>query len=168
MKKRILRTLAIGAFSAAAILAQPHGFGIGNGHDDDNSSTTQTTDPATLAARQVKFLTHLLDLTTGQQTQATTIFTAAITAKQALQTQITTANTALVTAIKANNTANITTQATALGTLRGQVIAIDANAEAAFYLLLTADQKTKLDSFSDGAFLGHLLDIHIPGLGHLL
>jgi hypothetical protein len=165
MKKSIRRILPIAVFSAVAAFAQSHGFAFG--HDGDNSnkgngSSTQTTDPATLAAREVQFLTHLLDLTTGQQTQATTIFTNAITAKQALQTQITTASTALVTAIKANNTANITTQATALGTLRGQTIAIDANASAAFYLLLTADQKTKLDSFANGGFLGGLLS----GLGH--
>ena len=64
------------------------------GGPSGGSGATQTTDPATLAARQVSFLTQFLTLTTGQQTQATTIFTAAITANQALDTQETTARTA--------------------------------------------------------------------------
>jgi Spy/CpxP family protein refolding chaperone len=164
MKKSILTIAALAAFSAATVLAQgqsAHPFDT----DNSSSSTTQTTDPATLAARQVSFLTKLLTLTTGQVTQATTIFTASITAVQALQTQVTAADTALVTAIKANNTANITTQATLLGTLHGQALAIDAKADAAFYLLLTTDQKTKLDSLNDDGFFGRGFGVHIPG-GH--
>jgi Spy/CpxP family protein refolding chaperone len=158
MKKSILTLAAIAALSAATVLAQPRAL---NGHGDGNA--TQTTDPATLAARQVNLLTHLLTLTTGQQTQATSIFTAAITAEQALETQFTAAQTALVTAIKANNTANITAQSTTLGTLHGQAIAIDAKADAAFYLLLTADQKTKLDTLNNDGFFGRDFGIHIPG-----
>jgi hypothetical protein len=162
MNKSILRISAIAAISAAAMFAQPRPLNGGHGGGPNNGGPTQTTDPATLAARQVSLLTHLLTLTTGQQTQATTIFTAAITAEQALQTQVTTAQTALLTAIKANNAGNITTQATALGTLRGQAIAIDARADAAFYLLLTADQKTKLDSVNSDGFFDDF-GIHIPG-----
>jgi len=160
MKTSVLRISAIAALSAATILAQPRP--LNGGHGPNNGGATQTTDPAALAARQVSILNHLLTLTTGQQTQATTIFTAAITAEQALQTQVTTAETALLTAIKANNTANITTQSTTLGNLKGQAIAIDAKADAAFYALLTADQKTKLDSVNnDGLFDD--FGIHIPG-----
>ena len=67
---------------------------------------------------------------------------------------------------RANATATITTQAAAIGTLQGQIIAIKAKADAAFYLLLTADQQTKLNSL-DTDFFGHGLgDIHIPGGGH--
>ena len=127
-----------------------------------DGNSTATTDPATLAARQVSLLTKLLTLTAAQQTQATTIFTAEITAVAALRTQIETAETALVTAIKANNTANITTQATLIGNLDGQIVALRAKADAAFYLLLTADQKTKLDSLNDDGFL----DLHLPGGPH--
>ena len=163
MKNSILTAAAIAALSVASVVAQPRGEnGFHNGPGGGGAGTTQTNDPATLAARQVSFLTTLLTLTTGQQTQATTIFTAAITANQALDTQETTARTALVTAIKANNTAGITTQATALGNLEAQEISNTAKADAAFYALLTADQKTKLDSVnSDGLF-----GIHLPGGGH--
>ena len=161
MKKSILTMAAIAALSVAAVPAQPRALNGSRG--DGNGGAAQTTDPATLAARQVSFLTHLLTLTTGQQTQATSIFTAAITAEQALQTQFTTAQTALLTAIKANNTANITTQSTTLGNLPGQAIAIDAKADAAFYLLLTADQKTKLDTLNNDGFFDRDFGIHIPG-----
>jgi Spy/CpxP family protein refolding chaperone len=160
MKKTVLRISAIAALSAATILAQPRP--LNGSHGGGGGSATQTTDPATLAARQVSMLNHLLTLSTGQQTQATTIFTAAITAEQALQTQVTTARTALLTAIKANNTANITTQSTTLGNLNGQIIAIDAKADAAFYVLLTADQKTKLDSVNNDGFFDDF-GVHIPG-----
>jgi Spy/CpxP family protein refolding chaperone len=162
MKKSILTAAAIVALSAAGLLAQGHGErGLGGG-GGGNSGTPQTTDPATLAARQVSFLTQLLTLTTGQVTQATTIFTAAITANQALDTQETTARTALITAIKANDTAGITTQATALGNIEAQEITNTAKADAAFYLLLTADQKTKLDTLNSGAFFGPG-GLHLPG-----
>ena len=161
MKNSILTAAAIAALTVASASAQPRGEN-GFHHGGGGTDATQTADPATQAARQVSFLTTLLTLTTGQQTQATTIFTAAITANQALDTQETTARTALATAIKANNTAGITTQATALGNLQAQEISNTAKADAAFYALLTADQKTKLDSVnSDGLF-----GIHLPGGGH--
>ena len=74
--------------------------------------------------------------------------------------------TALSTAIKANTTAAITTQAAAIGTAKGQIVGIEANADAAFYLLLTADQKTKLTDFGTDFLDGRFGDIHIPGGGH--
>ena len=118
-------------------------------------------------ARQVSFLTTLLTLTTGQATQATTIFTTALNAITPLETQIDYgARPRSPRPSRANTTATITTQAAAIGTLQGQIIAINAKADAAFYLLLTADQKTKLDNLGTD-FFGHGLgDIHIPGGGH--
>jgi Spy/CpxP family protein refolding chaperone len=154
--------MAIAALSVVSLAQHRGENSFHNGPGGGGSGASQTTDPATLAARQVSFLTTLLTLTTGQQTQATTIFTAAITANQALDTQETTARTALTTAIKANNTAGITTQATALGNLHAQEISNTAKADAAFYALLTADQKTKLDSVSGDGLFG----IRLPGGGH--
>ena len=168
MKDITQPTAAIIVFSAATMMGQHGdrpggGMGPGDGTGTTGTTATQTTDPATLAARQVTFLTQLLTLTTGQQTQATTLFTTAITADQALATQETTARTALLTAIKANNTAGIGTQAAAIATIDGQRIANSAKADAAFYALLTADQKTKLDSLNDDGFFGPGFGVHIPG-----
>lgn len=167
MKTFITRAAAIAVLTAGAILAQgsaEHGFSDGNGNRGSGSSSTP--DVATIVAHEVTLLTHLLTLTTGQQTQATTIFTNQLNAITPLQTNIATARTALNTAIKANDTATITTQSTTIGTLEGQIVALQAKADAAFYALLTTDQQTKLSNFGD-AFLGvGLGDIHIPGGGH--
>jgi hypothetical protein len=76
------------------------------------------------------------------------------------------AQTALSAAIKTNTTSTITAQATAIGTLEGQIVGIQSGADAAFYALLTADQKTKLDSLGTDFFGRGLGDIHIPGGGH--
>ena len=163
MKKSITRIASVAALTTVALLAQgprpengDHGGGAGNNPPD----------VATIVARQVKFLTTLLTLTTAQATQATTIFTAALNSITPLETQITTAETALSTAIKANTTAAITTQSAAIGTAHGQIVGIKASADAAFYLLLTTDQKTKLTNFGTDFLDGRLGDIHIPGGGH--
>ena len=162
MKKLMTKTAAIAVLSAGAILAQgPMHHEMGGGGGSANPP-----DVATIVAHQVSFLTTLLTLTTGQQTQATTIFTNALNSITPLETGITTARTALSTAIKANDTAAITTQSTAIGTLEGQITAIRAKADAAFYALLTADQKTKLSTLDDDFFGFGLGGIHIPGGGH--
>jgi len=165
MKRPITTAAAIAVLSAGAILAQhdmhPGAFGGGSG-----TINTNPPDVATIVAREVSFLTSLLTLTTGQQTQATTIFTSALNSISPLQTTITTAQTALATAVKANDTAGITTQSTAIGTAQGKIIGIQAAADAAFYALLTSDQKTKLlAADSDfGSDLG--AGLHLPGGRH--
>jgi Spy/CpxP family protein refolding chaperone len=164
MKQFLTRTAALAVLSAGAILAQGplHHEGGGPG---GNAGTNNPPDVATIVAREVNFLTHLLTLTTGQQTQATTIFTNALNSITPLETGITTARTALTTAIKANDTAGITTQSTAIGTAEGQITAIQARADAAFYALLTTDQKNTLNNL-DGDFLDlGVGGVHLPG-GH--
>jgi Spy/CpxP family protein refolding chaperone len=163
MKKSITRIVSVAALAAVALLAQ------GPGPEDHGPGGTGTANPptvATIVAREVSFLTTFLTLTTGQATQATTIFTTALTSINTLQTQIATAQTALAAAVKTNTTATINTQAAAIGALQGQIVALNANADAAFYALLTTDQKTKLDTLGGDFFGQGLGDIHIPGGGH--
>jgi Spy/CpxP family protein refolding chaperone len=162
MKKSITRLVSVAALTTVALLAQgahPENGGGGSG-------SANPPDVATIVAHQVSFLTTLLTLTTGQATQATTIFTTALNSITPIDTQITTAQTALSAAIKSNTAATITTQAAAIGTLEGQIVAIQANADAAFYLLLTADQQTKLNNLGTDFFGQGLGGIHIPGGGH--
>jgi Spy/CpxP family protein refolding chaperone len=97
-------------------------------------------------ARQVARLTTLLSLTAAQQTQATTIFTNEQSAITPIQAQVHTARTSLAAAVKSNQTANIDTLAAQLGTYEGQIIAIQSNAQAAFYAILTPAQQTQYDS----------------------
>ncbi|MCX6627034.1 MAG: hypothetical protein NTW28_05335 [Candidatus Solibacter sp.] len=164
MKKSITRLASIAALTTVALLAQ--GQRAENGMHGGGGPGANPPDAATMVAHQVSFLTTLLTLSTGQVTQATTIFTTALNSITPIETQITTAETALSAAIKTNTTATITTQATTIGTLQGQIVAINAKADAAFYLLLTADQKTKLDSLGADFFGRGLGGIHIPGGGH--
>jgi Spy/CpxP family protein refolding chaperone len=161
MKKSITRIVSIAALTAVALLAQgPRP----DNHDDGGRGSANPPTVATIVAHEVTFLTTFLTLTTSQATQSTTIFTTALTSIDTIQTQITTAKTALAAAVKTNTTATINTQAAAIGTLEGQIVALNANADAAFYALLTTDQKTKLDSL-DSDFGQGLGDIHIPGGG---
>jgi len=107
-------------------------------------------DPATMVQRRVKFLTTLLSLTDAQASQATTIFTNAQTAASSLETSLRDARQAMAAAVKNNDTAAIDTQATSAGTMMGQLMAIQGKANAAFYAILTADQKTKFDQLGHG------------------
>lgn len=101
---------------------------------------------------RLDFLAGYLSLTDAQKAQAQTIFDAAKTALTTAQGQMTAAHDALTAAIKANKPdADLERLAAAVGTVEGQIAAINAKAEAKFYALLTADQKTKYDSFHDRA-----------------
>ena len=101
-------------------------------------------DPATMVANQVARLTTLLTLTTAQQAQATTIFTNALTAITPLQANEATARQALPAAVKGDATSTIDTLTSTIGSLSGQIMAIQNKADAAFYAILTSDQQTTL------------------------
>ncbi|HWY46152.1 MAG TPA: Spy/CpxP family protein refolding chaperone [Bryobacteraceae bacterium] len=131
MKKRIVTLLAFTTITASLVFGQP-----------SNATPTAPT-TAQIVANLVQRLTTLLTLTTAQQTQATTIYTTEQTALSTLGTSRQTAQTALQTAIKANDLTGISTQATQIGNLTTQQVEDEANAEAAFYAILTADQQTK-------------------------
>jgi len=100
-------------------------------------------DPAMMVQRQVEHLTQRLTLTTAQQGQATTIFTNAQSANQAIMQSLRTARTSLETAIKGNDSNAIATLSAQIGTLTGQITANNSKAEASFYAILTPDQQTK-------------------------
>ncbi len=144
MRKRILPLLIATAISATAVFAQRGFRGMNNGNPPD---------PATMIERRVNFLKTLLDLTDAQVTQATTIFTNAAAAATPLRTNLQTAHQSLRDAIKSNSTGTIDSLAANIGTLTGQFTAVQSKADAAFYAILTADQKTKFDSVGHG-FMG--------------
>ena len=131
MTKTIFSVLAIVALSAVLL------FG----------DTTPPAPPsaADMIANQVARLTKLLTLTTAQQASATTIFTTEQTALDALRTPMDTAHTALDTAVKSNDAKGIANGALAIGSLTAQQVSVQATADAAFYAILTADQKTVYD-----------------------
>lgn len=144
--KNSLKLITLTMLLAVTMLAQRMGPRTGGGTPPD---------PATMAQHQVERLTTLLNLTTAQASQATTIFTNAATAAAALQTALHTDHTSLQAAIKSNAATTIDQLTTAIGALQGQILSVQSKADAAFYAILTSDQQTKLDSlggFGRGGF----------------
>jgi hypothetical protein len=143
---KTLRLITLTTLLAATMLAQRPGPRGGGGTPPD---------PATMAQHQVERLTTLLNLTTAQASQATTIFTNAATAAAALQTALGTDRTSLQAAIKSNAATTIDQLSTAIGAVQGQILSVQSKADATFYAILTSDQQTKLDSlggFGRGGF----------------
>lgn len=134
----ILKILGLAAVSATLVLAQRTGPG------------GTPPDPATMIQMRVDRLATLLSLTDAQKTQATTIFTNAYSAGQSIHTTLQTDTTNLAAAVKANNISTIDSLSATIGSLQGQLTAINAKADAAFYAILTADQKAKYDALPHG------------------
>ncbi|MGB8536136.1 MAG: Spy/CpxP family protein refolding chaperone [Acidobacteriaceae bacterium] len=107
-----------------------------------NPSHTRPT-PAAIAQHEVQRYTTLLSLTSAQAEQATTIFTTEATARQSSRASDRAAHQAMEAAIKSNDAATIQSTATSMGQLAGESMAAHALAQAQFYAILTADQKTK-------------------------
>ncbi|MBN8730062.1 MAG: Spy/CpxP family protein refolding chaperone [Acidobacteria bacterium] len=129
MKRRIT-ILTLLTLSALPVLAQPG--------------------PRSQAGR-LDYLAGYLSLTDAQKTQAQAIFAAAQTAAETARGQMDSARAALNTAVKANaSEAELDRLAAAIGVIEGQLAGIHAKAEAKFYALLTAEQKTKYDARGGG------------------
>ncbi len=108
----------------------------------------QQTAPTPPSAEQrvqhhIQFLTDALSLTSSQQAQATTIFTAAATSEDGQRAAMKSAHDALQAAIKANDSAAIDAAAKNIANLMAQFISTQAKAQAAFYQILTPEQQSK-------------------------
>lgn len=110
--------------------------------------------PATIAQMRINQLSHTLNLTDAQKTTALSIFTTAITSAQTIQASLQTNHQSLADAIKKNDTATIDSLSTAAGALHGKLMAINAKADAAFYQILTTDQKALYDAMPHGGGRG--------------
>ena len=139
MKMKISLTLFGAAIAGALMYAQT-----------TTTTTTTTPTPATMAQMRVNRLATELSLTDAQKTTALSIYTTAYTSAQTVQTSLKTAQTSLRDAIKANATAQIDTLAATIGTATSQLTDINAKADAAFYALLTTDQKAIYDAHPSG------------------
>lgn len=108
----------------------------------------------------VQRLTMMLGLSSTQQQEALTIFTAEQTAELPIQTSEHLAQQLLKTAIQADNTASITEISAMLGQLSGQHTLAHSLAEGQFYAVLTTEQQTKYaqmvatDPGNSGGFAG--------------
>jgi Spy/CpxP family protein refolding chaperone len=111
------------------------------------TTTTTTTNAqaagAGLKAKAQKHLIRALNLTQAQKQQAKAILQATRQQAQPLAAKLKESRQALSAAVQAGNTAQIPNLAAAVGTLRGQVLAVRAQGRAQILALLTPDQKTK-------------------------
>jgi Spy/CpxP family protein refolding chaperone len=147
------RVAACALFMAAALSGTAFGqFRIGAANT--SGSAPAAPDPATMIANEVTRLTTLLDLTTSQASQATTIFTNAQSTISALQTALNGYQTSMTTAIEGNNTTTIDTLAGEIGTAQGQIVDAQAKAAAAFYAILNATQQAKVQTLGLGILGG--------------
>ena len=93
----------------------------------------------------VQMLTAKLGLSAEQQAQATTIFANARASEATVHASLKTAHQGLSDAIKANNTVSIEQLSATIGTLSAQSSQIHSKAQAAFYQILTPEQRTTFD-----------------------
>lgn len=133
--------LSASALSAALAFGQRPGPGRPGGEPPD---------PAKFIEMRVNRLAERLSLTDDQKARAMTIFTEAQAAGENARTGGRTTRESLSQAIKSNDTGAIDRLAATLGTVSGQLTAIESKAEASFYSILTADQKAKYDSMRGG------------------
>ena len=134
--KSIFKTAGIALQLAGAMLAQP-----------------TPPNPATQIANQVARLTTLLDLTTAQAAQATTILTTAQSTISTLRATLGTDQTSLESAITTNATSTITQLTAAIGTIDGQILDARSTAEAALYAILTTTQQAKVTTLGGPGIL---------------
>jgi len=94
---------------------------------------------------RVKSMTAQLGLTAEQQSQATAIFNTARAAESTLRASMKTARQGLNDAVRSNNSVSIEQLAATIGNLTAQLILAQSKARAAFYQILTPEQRTALD-----------------------
>ncbi len=132
--KRLVRMFGVAGLAATMAMAQMRG-GLAGAQPD----------PARMVEARVTMLTQALNLTDAQKMQAIKLFTDAQEEGQRFREEIQVARQEMQTAIKANDLAAIERYAREIGTATGEMTVIEGRAQAAFYALLTAGQKTKYD-----------------------
>lgn len=139
--KRFVRVIGLATLAAVMAMAQMRG-GFGGAQPD----------PARMVEARVAMLAQALGLTDAQKAQATKLFTDAQEASRKFREEIQVARQEMQTAIKANDLAAIERNAREIGAATGEMTVIEAMAQAAFYSLLTPEQKTKYDQMPGRGF----------------
>ncbi len=137
MQQRVVVAVALAAMVAATAFAQ-------------QQARVRQGAGQQMRERRIQRLATILSLTDAQKQQASSIFTNAMQEAAAIRPSTRTAQTSLREAIKTNNVAQIDSSAEEVGRLQGQLRAIHAKAAAAFYALLTPEQRAKYDALRPG------------------
>ncbi len=153
MKNKMTRRLVMLTVATAALaLAQGPGPGRGHGGPGRDGGTPPT--PAQMVEMRVNMMARRLTLTDAQKAQATTIFTQAESSTAAARESLKSVHTQMNDAVKKNDTGGITTLSVTLGTLTTQLVSAERKADAAFYAILTAEQKATFDKRGPGGMGG--------------
>ncbi len=130
------------------------------------SAPPEQHNPAEHAQHHLKMMTTLLSLTAAQQQQASAIFTNAANSQTGIHQNMKAAHEALDQAIKNNDQAGIEQAAATIGQLTTQMVVNHGKAQAAFYQILTPDQKSKLNEFESEEHgpMGHMGGHMGPGM----
>lgn len=107
---------------------------------------SQPQDPVARIQARVKALSDFVSLSDSQKQQITTIWTDADKNAAGARASMSSMRADLRKAVKSNDAAAIDKIAAEIGSIEGKNMAAGAKANAAIYALLTAEQKTKLDS----------------------
>jgi len=154
MRTRFSALAAVAALSGALMYAQGPGFGRG-GPGIGRGRGGALVDPQQMASLRVDRMATLLGLTDSQKQQATAIFDNAYQATEGQRTLLTQAQQALMTAAKANQAASEMDKLAAnVGSLVAGIRATGAKAFAAFWQILTPEQRTKLDQLCGSGMCG--------------
>lgn len=141
MRKAIPATTLLFIFAAAPLFAQNPGGFRGN----------HAPDVAKMVQMRVKRLTTLLDLTPGEQTTLTELFTKDATANQSLMSGMRTAEQNLRTAEKNNDSAGIQSASAQIGTITGELTANRASLNIGIEAALTPDHLAKYKALGPAA-----------------
>jgi Spy/CpxP family protein refolding chaperone len=98
----------------------------------------------TKSAKYLTYLTTLLGLSDAQQQQATSILSTAVSVRTSVRHELKATRKSLREAVMNNDTARIEQLSAAIGNLTGRRFANGANANAALFRVLTAEQQNKL------------------------
>ncbi len=142
MRNKFLMFLATGALGAGMALAQAP---AANSAPSGQSATTQHHAHRSFLDRHVAWLSRRLNLSDAQRAEAKTIFTEARDTAKPVRRQLRENRMALRAAVKADHAGQIQQLATARGNLMGKMMAIQSEAGAKFYQVLTPEQRTKDD-----------------------
>ncbi len=122
------------------------GMGQGPGMTDVQIGPAGAPVPAARLARRLAMLTKVLDLTDAQVEAAKKVFTDEAAQVKAARAILDGVPVQMQAAVKTNNLGEIDRLSVSIGTVHGQVVAIQAKARAAFRLILTPDQIAKFDA----------------------
>lgn len=137
MKKTAIVALVAAGLAVFPMLAANHNFGAGHfggGH---------------MGEQMLKHLATMLDLTESQKASAAQLLSDGKRQAEPVIAELKQSRQDMHIAIRSNNTPAISTLATRQGQLAGQLAEIHGKGMAAFYTLLTPEQKNKAESMHD-------------------